>query len=208
MTLALLCLLADTGGILSPYYVEDPVQDQDLDERKSIRKQPPQEPPKESTGEGLGLPGLIHLGASYYPSISFDETPFSSRSGSGIDAYFSLSTFLSGIVPWHTQIGIVWVEDKGDFDLTLLKLGTGIHTAVGGDITLNVSFGTVYLYGDSVDGHKFTMYFEVRVGTRDVFMPGSFISIGYLNISNINADINNVDLETIEGFLITIGFGG
>jgi len=208
VSLALCLLLAGTGGLLSPYSDEDPIQDQDLDERKSIRKQPPPEEPKDSSGGILSLPGLIHLGASYYPSIGFDETPISSRSGSGIDAYFSLSTFLSGVVPWHTQVGVVWVEDKGDFSLTLIKLGTGIHTAVGGNINLNISFGTVYLYGDEVDGHKFTMYFEVRIGTRDVFMPGSFMSVGYLNISNINADINNVDLETIEGFMLTIGFGG
>jgi hypothetical protein len=194
------CLLAMTGGILSPY--------QDEDERKSIRKQEPKQVEEETTGGLLSLPGLLHLGASYYPTIQFDETDFSARSGSGIDAYFSLSTILSGIVPWHTQIGVVWVEDKADFDLTIVKLGTGVHTALGGNINLSVSFGTAYLHGSDVSGSRFTMFLEIRLGTRDLFLPGSFISIGYLNISNINARIDGVDLETIEGLMLTIGFGG
>lgn len=196
------CLLAATGGVLSPY--------QDEDERRSIRKEAPQQTKEEeSSPRGLlPLPGLIHLGASFYPVVAFHETDFSTRSASGVDAYFSLSTILSGLVPWHTQVGIAWVQDKADFNLTIGKLGTGVHTALGANMNINVSFGTAYLHGSDVRGSRFTMFLEIRLGTRDLFLPGSFVSIGYLNVSNIHARIDGTDLETIEAFLLTIGFGG
>lgn len=196
-----ICILSATGGILSPY--------QDEDERKSIRRQEPRQAKVEEETRGLlPLPGLIHLGASFYPIVKFGETDLSTRTASGMDAYFSLSTILSGLVPWHTQIGIAWVQDKDDFNLTIFKLGTGVHTALGADVNLNVSFGTAYLHGSDLSGSRFTMFLEVRLGTRDLFLPGSFVSIGYLNVSNIHARIDGTELETIEALLLTIGFGG
>lgn len=156
------------------------------------------------SGGGFRLPEIVYLGPTLYPSIRFTDTGIPSRSGFGLDARFGLSTFLSGLVPFHAHIGVVWVEDKGDFDLTIIKLGTGVHFDVGRVFSFSASVGTTYLLGH-VSGSRFTAYVEIMFRVQNLLFANSHFAVGILNLTNISADIAGNDLETVTGLMATVG---
>lgn len=201
MTLAAVQEPAVEAVPLSPY---TQARTQGEPEESKAKKKEKQERPDDEGGGGgvFSLPDLVYFGPTFYPSVRFPSSDVGSRVGFGLDALFGITH--SFLLPVHIHAGVTWVEDRGDFDLTIIKFGAGIHLSLGSVASFNASVGPAYLMGD-VDGTRFAPYVEFQFSVRHLFFANSYFGVGYMTVFNIDADLETDDIKRIDGIMAVVG---
>jgi hypothetical protein len=181
--------------------IVDAPSDVDLVDRQDERT--PQEPEK----PGIGFPSLTYLGVSFYPYLEMTDSGFGNQQGFSFDALLDLKTLFSIVVPAHSHVGVMTIDGGSDFDLVMVKLGTGISPTFG-QVFISVTVGTAILISEDYGGGSpFTFLTELRLGLRGLLLPSSIISIGWMNVSGIEGRISHESVDMINGFFISLGIG-